>query len=103
MKHTVYILILTALLFHSVNGQDMFITIGTHPGATAQNTNTGKQIATLFPWNGKLFAGYGDYGANTGPIDIYAFDPDSQSFTFVWEANTEAIYNYRAKIGRAHV
>jgi len=90
------------ILFCSVamHGQDSFMTVGTHPGASAQNTATGKQIATLFPWKGKLYAGYGDYGANTGPINIYAFDPDSQKFMNVWQANTEAIYNFRAYNGR---
>src|SRR5688572_7507248 len=91
-------------LFSGVNAfsQDSFKVVGIHPGASAQNTVTGKQIATLFPWKGKLYAGYGDYGANTGPIDIYAFDPDSQQFTFVWEANTEAIYNFKAYNGRVY-
>ncbi|MEO6132776.1 MAG: T9SS type A sorting domain-containing protein [Saprospiraceae bacterium] len=84
----------------AVYSQDSFKLAGIHPGALAQNTATGKMITTLFPWQGKLYAGYGDYGANTGPIDIYSFDPDSLSFTFRWEANTEAIYNFRAYNGR---
>src|SRR5687768_11953058 len=84
----------------NLSGQDNFISVGIHPGAEAQPNSIGKQISILFPWNGKLYAGYGDYGANTGPIDIYSFDPGSQTFEFVWEANTEAIYNYRAFNGR---
>lgn len=84
----------------NLSAQDTFVSVGIHPGANAQTTSTGKQISVLFPWKGKLYAGYGDYGANTGPIDIYSFDPDSQVFNFVWEANTEAIYNYRAFNGK---
>lgn len=94
--------ILCLLSSVSATSQDSFMVVGIHPGASAQNTVTGKQIATLFPWQGNLYAGYGDYGANTGPIDIYAFDPDSQKFTFVWEANTEAIYNFGEYNGRVY-
>jgi hypothetical protein len=54
---------------------------------------------TLFPWKGKLYSGYGDYGANTGPIKIYSFSPDSLSFKYEAQANTEAIYNYREMKG----
>src|SRR5687768_9794362 len=88
--------IIASFCSNGLFAQDSFVTIGTHPGASAQSTSVGKQIATLFPWKGKLYAGYGDYGASTGPIDLYAFDPDSQKFTFQWEANTEAIYIFRA-------
>ncbi|MDQ3142727.1 MAG: T9SS type A sorting domain-containing protein [Bacteroidota bacterium] len=74
---------------------DSFFEAGVHPTASLQSTTRGKQLMTLFPWRGKLYSGYGDYGANTGPISIYSFSPDSLTFTFEAEANTEAIYNYR--------
>ncbi|MBK7812596.1 MAG: T9SS type A sorting domain-containing protein [Saprospiraceae bacterium] len=75
---------------------DSFFVAGIHPKASLQSSNTGKQIMCLFPWKGKLYSGYGDYGANTGPIDIYSYSPDSSKFTYEAQANTEAIYNYRA-------
>ncbi len=75
---------------------DSFFVAGIHPTATLQNSTTGKQLKTLFPWKGKLYSGYGDYGDNTGPIAIYSFSPDSLTFTYEATANTEAVYNYRA-------
>lgn len=44
--------------------------LGVHPGAAAQPTDTGKALIDLEIFNGMLFAGYGDYGDNTGPIAI---------------------------------
>ncbi|MEO5907305.1 MAG: T9SS type A sorting domain-containing protein [Saprospiraceae bacterium] len=96
----VFVLFLICSVYALPYSQDSFKIVGIHPRAAEQNSVTGKIITTLFPWQGKLYAGYGDYGANTGPIDIYAFDPDSQAFTFKWEANTEAIYNFRAYNGQ---
>ena len=78
---------------------DSFFVAGIHPAASLQPTITGKQLMILFPWKGKLYSGYGDYGANTGPINIYSFTPDSLSFKYEAQANTEAVYNYRAVNG----
>jgi len=66
---------------------DSFFVAGIHPAAILQSSNVGKQLLTLFPWNEKLYAGYGDYGANTGLIDIYAFSPDSLAFIYEGQAN----------------
>lgn len=76
--------------------KDSFFVAGIHPSASLQSTNRGKQLLCLFPWKGKLYSGYGDYGANTGPIDIYSFSPDSLTFSYESQANTEAVYNFRA-------
>ncbi len=73
-----------------------FKIVGTHPRAIEQSTAIGRSVATLFAWRGRLYAGYGDYGANTGPISISPYDPVTGEFTEVWESDTEAIYNYRA-------
>lgn len=82
--------------------QDSFAVVGIHPGASAQSTSVGKILATLFPFAGRLYAGYGDYGANTGPIAIYGFDPESRVFHKELESNTEAVYIYRAGHGRVY-
>jgi hypothetical protein len=82
---------------------DSTILVGVHPGAAAQSTATGRMLVTLFPWNGKLYAGYGDYGANTGPIAIMAFHPATREFTGEWTANTEAIFSFRPIRGCVYV
>lgn len=75
--------------------QAAFELVGTHPQAAAQRTVTGKTLAALEPWKGRLYAGYGDYGDNTGPIAISPFDPVSGSFEQVHLSDTEAILNWR--------
>jgi hypothetical protein len=45
-----------------------------HPHASQQPTDWGKMILTLRAYNGKLYSGYGDWGANTGPITIDGYD-----------------------------
>lgn len=51
--------------------------VATHPGAAAQPTTYGQAINTLTVWQNRLWSGYGDYGANTGPIALSALDPSS--------------------------
>ncbi len=74
-----------------------FSLLGTHPQASAQPTAQGKRIGALKVWNGKVYAGYGDYSANTGPIALTPFDIASNSFaaTPEWTANTEMIGTMR--------
>lgn len=77
-----------------------FQSVGTHPQAAAQSTATGKQLVDLeFDRYGNVVAGYGDYGANTGPISINPFDTNTNAFVGQQiSAPTEAILHYR-KIG----
>jgi hypothetical protein len=94
----------------TASGTTGFVKVATHPQAAAQPTATGKTIATLKAWNGKLYAGFGDYGANTGPITVNAFDGTSFASTLprdqlpscaqgianpqACNADTEALYEY---------
>jgi hypothetical protein len=95
----------------SGRGNAKFTALAVHPQADIQSTSVGKTISALEPWNGKLYAGYGDYTANTGPITVNAFDgtsfasalppaqlpPCSQGVTTpeACTAKTEAIYIFR--------
>jgi hypothetical protein len=79
-----------------------FVPLGVHPGAAEQPTRTGRIVATLFPWEGRLYAGYGDINANTGPIAVSPYHPDPGSFVQEWLADTEAIYIYRPIGGRLY-
>lgn len=74
----------------------VFEVVGIHPQAAKQRTARGKTLAALEAWQGQVFAGYGDYGANTGPISISPFDPASGRFEQVYVSDTEAILNWRA-------
>lgn len=80
-----------------------FVKVATHPQAIAQPTSRGKTITTLKPWNGQLYSGYGDYGANTGPIAVTPFDGARFAPTpELAAADTEAIYLYREVGGKLY-
>ncbi len=90
--------LLNVLLFPKQPSQaatEVWGLVGIHPQAANQPTAAGKKLYTLVPWNGKLYAGYGDYGANTGPISISPFDPVTRTFSTVHILNTEQIENLR--------
>ncbi len=73
-----------------------FTLLGTHPQAAAQTTDTGKTINNLQVFNSKLFAAYGDYQANTGPIDINPFDLSSGTFDgSVLSVPSESLGNWK--------
>ena len=80
-----------------------FVKVATHPQAAAQSTAMGKTIATLRAWNGKLYSGYGDYGANTGPISVTPFSGSAFAGVPALEAaDTEAIWSYRPIGGKLY-
>lgn len=70
--------------------------IGKHPDAAAQPTVRGRRIRALMGWKGLLHVGFGDTGANTGPIAITPYDPAAQAFQPTgFLADTEAIDIFR--------
>jgi hypothetical protein len=74
-----------------------FVKMATHSSAAAQPTTDGRILVALQPWKGKLYAGYGDWAANTGPITVAAYDPGVGAFgPGLLAASTEAIHNFRA-------
>lgn len=54
--------------------------VGTSPYAAAQPSPRGRTIGDLALDNGRLYAAYGDYADNTGPIQVAAFDPGTRTF-----------------------
>jgi hypothetical protein len=72
-----------------------FEPLAIHPEAAAQPTGAGRSVATLLGWRGRLYTGYGDIDANTGPIAVTSWDPATGAFRSHWLSQTEAIYNYR--------
>lgn len=79
-----------------------FVKVATHPQAVTQPTELGRTLATLKSWNGKLYSGYGDYGANTGPISVSPFDGAGFSSEPELIADTEATYAFRAINGKLY-
>lgn len=80
-----------------------FTELGTHPQAAAQRTATGRTINKLQIFNGKLYAGYGDWNANTGPIAINPFNLTTDQFEgSVISVPTEAIQNWKIIDGKLY-
>jgi hypothetical protein len=73
-----------------------FELVGVNPFAAAQPTAQGRRLHTLAGWRNELYVGYGDYGANTGPIEISAWDPPRRAFSAKLSFDTEAVEIYRA-------
>jgi hypothetical protein len=74
-----------------------FELVGTHPQASQQPTVRGRTLNFLKHWNGAIYAGYGDYGANTGPIAITPFGLSTGQFAAqpTFSANTEELQVFR--------
>jgi hypothetical protein len=72
--------------------QPMFIT--THPHAPAQPTDIGQSLADTRGWHGRVYFGYGDLGANTGPIMISSLDPATSTWTDHLLFQTERIVRF---------
>ncbi len=66
-----------------------------HLMAAGQPTAIGKELEAAYTYQGKVYWGYGDYDANTGPIAIVALNPQNNTFSMEYTADTEAIHTYR--------
>lgn len=69
--------------------------LGVVSRATAATTVWGKTVSNLVFWNGFLFTGYGDYGANTpNPCELIAWDLGTDSFVNYGSVNTVALLDF---------
>lgn len=66
-----------------------------HSGAANQPTTTGKSITEIKSYGDSVYLGYGDFGANTGPIDICKFTPPDSTLICEFTLSTEKIDRYR--------
>lgn len=67
-----------------------------HPSIEAQPTKTGKQITFMHLYKGVVHVGYGDWGANTGPMDVVGYDAlTAEPVTFLTGVTTEAFDRVR--------
>ncbi len=64
------------------------------PGIDAQNTARGKRIGSLFPYDGRLYVGYGDFDGNTGPIAVLSFGLTEGGFNADQVLPTEEILRW---------
>lgn len=71
------------------------VLLGTMPQAAAQPTDWGKRIQELIVFDGVVFAGYGDWDANTGPIAAAGWDIGAASWVSEASLDNECTWLYR--------
>ncbi len=94
-------------LFAPANGlaqAGRFELVGTHPQASQQPTGRGRTLNSLKLWNGAIYAGYGDYDANTGPIAITPFALPTNRFAAqpAFWADSEELQVFRSLNGNLY-
>ena len=70
--------------------------VGEIPGMNSQSSEVGKGIKQIFPFNNKIYIGYGDQGRNTGPIWVLHYDPANHSFHTTFLAMTDEVSGFSA-------
>ncbi len=93
MNYKKIIFLFFFLLSFNVKAEFEFLI--THTEAASQPTTAGKKIHAIKSYNGSLYLGYGDYGANTGPIKICKITPPSNAILCEFTLSTEQIDRYR--------
>ncbi len=80
-----------------------FSDLGTHPQAAAQSTSVGKTINKVQVFSNKVYAAYGDYLANTGPIAINPYNLNTNSFSGTeTTVSTESLGNWKIINGKLY-
>jgi Ca2+-binding RTX toxin-like protein len=81
-----------------------FEVVGTHPQASQQPTDRGRTLNFLKYWNGAIYAGYGDYDVNTGPIAITPFALSTDQFAAepAFWADSEELQVFRSLSGNLY-
>ena len=64
---------------------------------------SGKGILVLYPYDGSIYIGYGDGGANTGPIGILSYNITKNIFEMPYKAMTEDIIAFKEIGGDLYV
>ena len=94
-----------ALLFSSQSSAE-FELVGVHPSASVNwhgagvpcffenSLADGRPLWALKAYEGGIYSGYGDSGCNTGPIDLYRFDPLTRNFDYEFTQETETINHF---------
>lgn len=79
-----------------------FTKLPSNPVIAAQKTARGKTIQDLAIQNGEIYTGYGDYAANTGPIQVTSMNINTQVFKNWVSTPNEEINNYREINGKLY-
>ncbi len=71
------------------------VLLGTHTPAAAQSTAWGRRLQELTIFDGQVFVGYGDWSANTGPMQMVGWDIGAGSWATENTLDTECTWLIR--------
>lgn len=77
-----------------------FEKLGCVPRAVAQSTAWGKSLQGLIWHDGRLWGGYGDWNANTGPIYPWSWSPSTGIVDSGFASQNECIAHFRSIQGK---
>ena len=86
----------------STNALAAFSFVANHPYAIKQPTYLGRTIQQLQAYEGVIYAGYGDWYHNTGPVRICKLIPASKRFVCEFTQTTEMISRFRVLNGKLY-
>jgi hypothetical protein len=65
-----------------------------HPSAASQASSMGRSLRNVRGFHGRVYFGYGDLNANTGPVDIASFDPVTKQWAQHMTLQTHSIERF---------
>lgn len=68
--------------------------VSSNPWTAANASFMGRRLRTLTHWRGRIYGGYGDYGVNTGPIDLTYYVPETDQWISEGNLNGEGTNRY---------
>jgi hypothetical protein len=71
------------------------VSLGVHPFAKDQPTELGRALVDTKGFAGRVYFGYGDLSANTGPIHIASLDPSNGEWNDHLTFQTERVARFR--------
>src|SRR5205085_1015888 len=72
------------------------VRLNDHPWAVSQASAMGRSLRNVRGFHGRLYFGYGDLNANTGPIDVASYDPATAQWAHHLTLQTESIERFVA-------
>lgn len=98
-----FLVAVLGVLFLPMQAQSLsgFTEFARHPSIAAQ-PESGRAVQDLAIHNGELYMGFGNYSANTGPIDVATVNLATGGYDVKTTAATEEINTYRTFNGRLY-
>src|SRR5262245_29006008 len=70
------------------------VELGVHPWASLHASAMGKNLRNVRGFKGRVYFGYGDLNANTGPVVVASYDPVAKSWANHITLETESVERF---------